>query len=139
MRCLPSHMAACLASCSDNCDLEELAEKADRMQEYYNRPPLFQLAKPKPSPSKPQETDTLAKILAKLDTLGRRSPPPKGERQRPRPQSRFDNRPNHKNRVCRYHRAYGDDAKNANQDAFIQRSIKPIHRETPTPVSKGDD
>ena len=111
MRCLPSHMAACLASCSDNCDLEELAEKADRMQEFYDRPPLFQLAQPKPSPSKPQETDTLAKIMAKLDMLGCKSSPPKGERQRPRPHSRFDNRPNQKNQICRYHRAYGDDVK----------------------------
>ena len=109
MRCLPSHMAACLANCSDKCDLEELAEEADKIQECYDRHPLFQLVQPKPCPT-PQETDTLAKILAKLDTLGCNSPPPKCGRQRLRPQSR-DNKPsNYKCRVCYYHRTYGDDA-----------------------------
>ena len=111
MRCLPSHIAACLASCSDKCDLEELAEKAERIQEYYDRPPFFQLAQPKPCPSKPQETEALTKILTKLDTLGRNSPPPKCGKQRLRSQNRINKPSNHKNRVCYYHRTYGDDAK----------------------------
>ena len=121
MRCLPSHMAACLDSCSDKCNPEELAENQIefknimidlRYSNWHNQNSVL--------------------LNLKIQTLGCKSPPSKCRRQRLRPHSRIDKPSNNNNPVYCYHRTYGD-------DAFIRRSTKPIHRETLTPVSKGSD
>ncbi|KAM3186428.1 hypothetical protein ACTXT7_004322 [Hymenolepis weldensis] len=104
-------MAICLASNVDRSNLDELAEAADKIQEFADRPYVHAVGTSTTNLLKAQQPDVLAKLLEKLELLVTNAPSQSGVEQRPRFSKKAASPPKHRNQICFYHRMYGDDAR----------------------------
>ncbi|KAM3182019.1 hypothetical protein ACTXT7_013235 [Hymenolepis weldensis] len=97
-------MATCLASNVSRSNLDELAETADKIQEFSDR--SYVHAPPHCTTARCPD-----KLLEKLELLVSNLSSQPGDKQRSRFSKKSDNSPKHRNQICYYNRMYGDDGR----------------------------